>query len=166
MTIVKMSSMRPVPPRSAKMVIGVISGTHGLLRPEAVGALRGSDLIVHAGDIGDAAILHQLAAIAPVHAIRGNVDTAAWAREIPETEVVEVGETLVYVNHNVHDLDLNPRAAGFACVVSGHSHKPSSEVRDGVLYFNPGSAGPRQFQLPVSVGRLEIKGRKIDLRIA
>src|SRR5690242_18854055 len=101
MTIVKMSSMRPVPPRSGKMVIGVISDTHGLLRPEAVTALRGSDLIVHAGDIGDAAILQQLATIAPVHAIRGNVDTAAWATEIPETEVVEVGETLLYVIHNV-----------------------------------------------------------------
>lgn len=138
------------------VLIGVISDTHGLLRPQALDALRGSDLIIHAGDIGDPAILTVLRKLAPVHAIRGNVDTEAWAKRIPETEVVEMGQMLFYVIHNVHDLDLNPGAAGFAAVISGHSHKPSIDRRDGVLYFNPGSAGPRRFSLPISVGRLRI----------
>ena len=143
------------------MLIGVISDTHGLLRPEALAALRGSDLIIHAGDVGDPKILDDLAKIAPVRAIRGNVDTEAWARKIPETDVVEVEGVSIYVLHNVHDLDLNPRAAGFAAVISGHSHKPSSEVREGVLYFNPGSAGPRRFSLPITIGRLLIKSGRI-----
>jgi putative phosphoesterase len=143
------------------MLIGVISDTHGLLRPEAVEALRSSDLIVHAGDIGNPSILDELAKLAPVRAIRGNIDTEAWSRKLPETDVVEIGDVSIYVLHNVHDLDLNPRAAGFAAVISGHSHKPSSEVRDGVLYLNPGSAGPRRFSLPISVGRLRLRGGKI-----
>lgn len=138
------------------VLIGVISDTHGLLRPEALDAIRGSDLIIHAGDIGDPAILADLSKLARVHAIRGNVDTQPWAQELPETEVVEVGGVTIYVIHNVHDLDLNPRAAGFAAVISGHSHRPSIETRDGVLYFNPGSAGPRRFSLPLSMGRLRI----------
>jgi len=153
------------------VLIGVISDTHGLLRPEAKAALGGSDLIIHAGDIGDPAILLALEKLAPVRAIRGNVDTQAWARELPETEVVEACEALLYVIHNVHDLDLNPRAAGFAAVISGHSHKPGNEVRDGVLYFNPGSAGRRRFSLPISIGRLRLRGGRIipelvDLQIA
>lgn len=141
--------------------IGLISDTHGLLRPEALDALRGSDRIIHAGDVGDPAILSALSKLAPVRAIRGNIDTQPWAKELPDTDVVELGETMLYVIHNVRDLDLNPRAAGFAAVISGHSHKPSIETRDGVLYFNPGSAGPRRFSLPISVGRLRIDGRSI-----
>lgn len=143
------------------MNIGVISDTHGLLRSEAVAALRGSDLILHAGDVGDANILEVLRELAPVRAIRGNVDREAWAKELPDTDVVDVGGVMIYVIHNVHDLDLNPRAAGFACVISGHSHQPASELRDGVLYFNPGSAGPRRFKLPISVGRLRVDGGSV-----
>ena len=138
------------------MNIGVISDTHGLLRPEAVAALRGSDLIIHAGDVGDPDILQALGRLAPVRAIRGNVDRQPWARKLPATHVVEAGGISIYVLHNVNDLDLNPRAAGFACVISGHSHRPSSEMRDGVLYFNPGSAGPRRFRLPITVGKLAV----------
>ena len=138
------------------MLIGVISDTHGLLRPEAVEALRGSELIIHAGDIGDSTILDALGELAPVRAIRGNIDVQPWASELPEADVVEVGGLSLYVIHNVRDLDLNPSVAGFAAVISGHSHKPSSEWRDDVLYFNPGSAGPRRFKLPISVGRLRV----------
>ena len=138
------------------MLVGVISDTHGLLRPEAVAALRGSDLVIHAGDVGDPEILEELARIAPVRAIRGNIDTQPWARSLSETEVVEIEGRLIYVLHDVHELDLNPRAAGFVAVISGHSHKPLAEKRDGVLYFNPGSAGPRRFSLPISVGLLRI----------
>jgi putative phosphoesterase len=138
------------------VIIGIISDTHGLLRPEAVAALRGSDHIIHAGDIGDPEIIPALEKIAPVTAIRGNVDTQAWARRFAETEVVELGGVTIYVIHDVNALDLNPKAAGFAAVISGHSHQPKQESKDGVLYFNPGSAGPKRFKLPVSVGRLEI----------
>ena len=141
----------------AEMLIGVISDTHGLLRPEAVEALFGSDLIIHAGDVGDPKILEELAELAPVRAIRGNVDIDPPLRGLPETDVVEVGGVSFYVVHNVHDLDLNPAAAGFAAVISGHSHKPAIKTRAGVLYFNPGSAGPRRFKLPISVGRLRVR---------
>jgi putative phosphoesterase len=137
--------------------LGVISDTHGLLRPEAVAALAGVERIVHAGDIGDPAILRDLGRLAPVSAVRGNNDRGDWAAEIPETEVVEVGGVALYVLHDVHELDLDPRVAGFAAVIAGHSHQPRQEERDGVLYFNPGSAGPRRFRLPVSVGRLTIE---------
>ena len=147
------------------MVIGVISDTHGLLRPEAVEALRGSDLILHAGDVGGAEILDELAKLAAVRAIRGNVDTEPPLRKLPDIEVVEVDEVSIYVIHNVHDLDLNPRAAGLAAVVSGHSHKPAIETRDGVLYFNPGSAGPRRFSLPVTVGKLRIRKGKLAAEV-
>jgi putative phosphoesterase len=147
------------------MLIGVISDTHGVLRAEAVAALRGSDLIIHAGDVGDPTILGELRKLAPVRAIRGNIDTQPWAKELPETDVVEIAGLLIYVLHDGKTLDLNPRAAGFAAVISGHSHKPSSEVRDGVLYFNPGSAGPRRFSLPITVGSLSIRGGKIAGRI-
>lgn len=147
--------------KSNQIIVGVISDTHGLLRPEAVGTLRGSDYIIHAGDVGDAEILKQLNAIAPVTAVRGNVDREPWARKLPETQVLEAGGISIYILHSVADLDLKPEAAGFAAVVSGHSHIPKQEVRNGVLYFNPGSAGARRFKLPVSVGRLVIQGGRI-----
>jgi putative phosphoesterase len=136
------------------MKIGIISDTHGLLRSEAVELLLGSDHIIHGGDIGSPEIIPALEKIAPVTAIRGNVDTQAWARQFAETEIVELSGVLFYVIHDVNAIDLNPKAAGFAAVISGHSHQPKQEMKDGVLYFNPGSAGPRRFKLPVSVGRL------------
>ncbi len=138
----------------AELLIGVISDTHGLLRPEALEALAGAKLLIHAGDIGSPDILPALARLAPVEAVRGNVDTEAWARSIPETAVVEIQGRTLYVLHDLKQLDLDPRAAGFDAVISGHSHVPANEMRNGVLYFNPGSAGPRRFRLPVSVGRL------------
>ena len=146
-------------------LIGVISDTHGLLRPEAVIALRGSDHIIHAGDIGDAAILDELAKIAPVTAIRGNVDRDAWAKKIPRTEVLEIGSVSIYVIHNLEELDLKPEAAGFAAMVYGHSHVPKQETKNGVLYFNPGSAGPKRFRLPVTLGRLRLHGRQFESEI-
>ena len=136
--------------------IGLISDTHGLLRKEAVEALRGSELIIHAGDVGKPEILEGLRKIAPVVAVRGNVDTAEWAMALPETAVAKAGATLIYVLHDVKALDLNPAAVGFHIVVSGHTHKPVKTERGGVLYINPGSAGPRRFQLPVSVARLNL----------
>ena len=153
------------------MIIGVISDTHGLLRPEAVEALRGSDYIIHAGDVGDPAILGRLGELAPVTAVRGNVDRGKWARKIPETNVLEVGDVSIDVLHDLQDLDLKPEAAGFAAVVSGHSHIPRQEFKNGVLYFNPGSAGARRFKLPVSVGRLivedgRVRGEIVELNAA
>ena len=138
------------------MLIGVISDTHGLLRPEAVEALRGAEQIIHAGDIGAADVLTALAAIAPVTAVRGNNDGAAWAAHIPETAVLAAGGTSIYVIHDVNELDLDPSAGGFGVVVAGHSHRPAQSQRGGVLFFNPGSAGPRRFRLPISVGRLHV----------
>jgi uncharacterized protein len=135
-------------------LVGLISDTHGLLRREALDALRGSDLIVHAGDIGDPAVLKSLAKIAPVRAIRGNNDRGAWATALPMTAVIELGTHSIYVLHNRAELDLDPSSAGFTTVVSGHSHKPSVEARGSVLFINPGSAGPRRFTLPVTVARL------------
>jgi uncharacterized protein len=146
-------------------VIGVISDTHGLLRPKALATLQGSAHVIHAGDIGDPAILDQLAGIAPVTAVRGNIDRGAWAREIPATNVLEVGGISIYVLHDLQQLDLKPEAAGFAAVVSGHSHIPKQETKNGVLYFNPGSAGPRRFKLPVSVGRLMVKDGMVHGKI-
>ncbi len=146
---------------STAIIIGVISDTHGLLRPEALAALRGSDHIIHAGDIGAPEILDQLSAIAPVTAIRGNIDKAAWARPLPETEAVEIAGISIYVLHDLSHLDLKPEAAGFNVVISGHSHAAKQETRNGVLYFNPGSAGPRRFQLPVTVGGLTVGGGKV-----
>jgi len=137
--------------------IGLISDTHGLLRKEAVEALRGSELIVHAGDVGKPEILEELRKIAPVVAVRGNVDTADWAQDLPETAVAEAGAVLIYVLHDVNALDLDPAAAGFHIVVSGHSHKPGKTERAGVLYINPGSAGPRRFQLPITVASLRLE---------
>jgi hypothetical protein len=134
--------------------IGVISDTHGLLRPEAVTALQGSALIIHAGDVGTPNILDELRRIAPVVAVRGNVDRGAWADRLPQSEIVEHDGVRLYVLHILDELDLDPPTAGFHAVISGHSHKPKIESKDGVLYFNPGSAGPRRFKLPISVGRL------------
>ena len=142
-------------------MVGVISDTHGLLRPEALAALRGSDRIIHAGDIGDPAILKMLRDIAPVTAVRGNVDTEAWARKIPAADVLEAGKLSIYILHILQELDLKPEAAGFRAVISGHSHVPAQETKNGVLYFNPGSAGPRRFKLPVTVGRLLISGERV-----
>jgi len=138
------------------MVIGVISDTHGLLRPEAVEALRGSELILHAGDLGSAEVMRELKQIAPVVAVRGNVDVDVWARRIELVEVAELEGKSFYVLHRIADLDLKPEAAGLAAVIFGHSHKPSIEWNDGVLFMNPGSAGPRRFSLPVTVGKIEI----------
>jgi len=145
--------------------VGVISDTHGLLRPEAIHALRGASLIVHAGDIGGREILEQLNTIAPVTAVRGNNDRDAWARGLPETAVLEVGEAKLYVIHDLKALAVDPRAEGLAAVISGHSHQPLSVRRGGVLYFNPGSAGPRRFHLPVSVGMLRVAGGKVAGRL-
>jgi putative phosphoesterase len=137
--------------------IGLISDTHGLLREEALTALRGSELIVHAGDVGDPDILPRLRKLAPVVAVRGNVDTEAWARrELPETAVAQAGDISLYVLHDVHALDLDPVAAGFQIIVSGHSHKYLQTEKNGVLYINPGSAGPRRFTLPITVARLDL----------
>jgi putative phosphoesterase len=147
------------------VTLGVISDTHGLLRPEAVEALRGSDRILHAGDIGTPDIFEALAKIAPVTAVRGNVDTASWARDLPATEAVEIGGVSIYMLHDRGRLDLKPQAAGFRVVIYGHSHQPKIEEENGVLYFNPGSAGPRRFHLPVSVGRLMIETGKVQAEL-
>ncbi len=138
------------------IILGVISDTHGLLRPQAIEALRGSDRILHAGDVGAPEILEALTQIAPVTAIRGNIDTAPWARALPLTDVIEVNGVSIYILHDFSQIDLKPEAAGFRVVIYGHSHKPKIEEKNGVLYFNPGSAGPRRFHLPVSVGKLTI----------
>jgi len=143
------------------VLLGVISDTHGLLRPEAIRALRGSHRILHAGDIGAPEILDALAQIAPVTAVRGNVDIEPWALSLPETEVVETGGMSIYMLHDLGRLDLKPQAAGIRVVVYGHSHQPKIEEQNGVLYFNPGSAGPRRFKLPVTVGKLIIKAGKV-----
>jgi len=145
--------------------IGVISDTHGLLRPEVVEKLRGSDYIIHAGDIGDPTILDKLAELAPVTAVRGNVDREKWAHKIPETNVLEIAEISIYVLHDLHKLDLKPEKAGFAAVVYGHSHVPKQETKSGVLYFNPGSAGPRRFRLPITVGRILLQGSELHAEI-
>ena len=136
--------------------VGVISDTHGLLRPEALRALAGADLIVHAGDVGDPRVLEGLRAVAPVVAVRGNNDRGPWAAALAETEVVASGGRSLYVLHDVKRLDLDPRAAGFDAVIAGHSHQPRIERRDGVLYVNPGSAGPRRFRLPVALAWLDL----------
>ena len=145
--------------------IGIISDTHGLLRQEAVAFLRGSDLIIHGGDIGHADILEGLASLAPVTAVRGNNDHGPWAEKVAEKEVLQVEEVFIFVLHNIAELDLDPVAAGFQVVVSGHSHKPSVEERDGVLYVNPGSSGPRRFKLPVAVAELVVAGKSVRARL-
>ena len=137
-------------------IIGLISDTHGLLRQEALAALQGSDLIIHAGDVGNAKIIKQLRRVAPVVAVRGNIDKGAWASQLPMTAVVEAGSALIYVVHDIQQLDLDPVVGEFNVVISGHSHKPGRTERSGVIYVNPGSAGPRRFQLPITVARLSL----------
>lgn len=145
--------------------VGLISDTHGLLRPEAIAFLRGSDFIVHAGDIGDASVLKDLKALAPLTVVRGNNDKGPWAETIAETEVLQIGDVFIYVLHNLAELDLDPVAAGFQVVVSGHSHHPSVEERDGVLYVDPGSSGPRRFRLPIALAELEVAGQSVKARL-
>ena len=154
---------------SESVTVGVISDTHGLLRPEALEKLRGADAIIHAGDIGDPEILTQLRQVAPVTAVKGNIDTSGWSKHLPETDTLEIGGVNLYVLHNVGELDLDPSAAGFAAVIFGHSHQPVVEWRKNVLFFNPGSAGPKRFSLPISLGRLKLvngrlKAELIDLK--
>ena len=145
--------------------IGLISDTHGLLRPEALSALRGSDFIVHGGDIGEGDILETLSTLAPVTAVRGNNDNAPWARRLHATETLRFGEITLHALHDLAKLSIDPRAAGVDVVVTGHSHQPRIERRSGVLFVNPGSAGPVRFKLPVAVGLLQISGREVEARI-
>ena len=147
------------------MRVGLISDTHGLLRPEVLAFLQGSDHIVHGGDICDPRVLEALAAIVPVTAVRGNNDHGSWASSLRETELFQLGEVFVYAIHNLAELDIEPVAAGVRVVVSGHSHRPSVEHRGGVLYVNPGSAGPRRFKLPISAGELILTGSAVSARI-
>jgi uncharacterized protein len=142
-------------------VIGLVSDTHGLLRPEAIKALTGADLILHAGDIGTREVLERLQSLAPVVAVRGNNDRGDWANAIPERQVTQVGSVSIYMLHDLNEIDVNPVAADFQVVVSGHTHQPLIERREGVLFVNPGSAGPRRFRLPVSVARLVIDGSNV-----
>lgn len=151
--------------RRSPVRVGVISDTHGLVRPEALRALRGSDLIIHAGDVGNSAVIDRLRAIAPTVAVRGNNDAGRWAAGLPRRATVRMGGLRFRVLHEIAHLDVDPPTAGFAAVVSGHSHRPSIERREGVLYLNPGSAGPRRFTLPVSVARLSVSKRRITCRI-
>jgi uncharacterized protein len=146
-------------------VIGLISDTHGLIRPEAVQALQGSEVIIHAGDVGRPDVLGHLMAIAPVVAVRGNVDGGAWAASLPMTEKLTFGGHELHVLHILTDLALDPKATGISAVIYGHSHKPLIEETDGVLYINPGSAGPRRFRLPVTVGRLTIEDGRLKPQI-
>jgi putative phosphoesterase len=152
-------------PLKDKYLVGVISDTHGLMRAEALSALAGAELIIHAGDIGRPAVLDALRAIAPVVAVRGNNDREAWAQTIAETETIEIGSVRLYLLHALQELTLDPSTEGFDVVLSGHSHRPSIERRGGVLYLNPGSAGPRRFKLPVSVARLAVHGKSCRARI-
>ncbi len=154
-----------MPSDCGELSVGLISDTHGLLRPEALDALRGSRYIVHAGDIGDAAVLEALSVLAPVTAVRGNNDTGPWARKLPDTTLLQAGSARIYVLHDLNTLDVDPAAEGFHAVVAGHSHKPGEARRDGVLYVNPGSAGPRRFSLPVAVARLRISPRHIAFEL-
>ena len=145
--------------------VGVLSDTHSLLRPEALAFLRGADHIIHAGDIGDAGVLEALRRVAPVTAVRGNNDFGAWAEKIAETELVKIGDVSIYVLHDLKQLGPDPAAEGFRVVVSGHSHQPRIDERDGVLYVNPGSCGPRRFKLPISLGELRISGGSVKPRL-
>lgn len=151
-------------PHSAKL-IGLISDTHGLIRPQALATLGGVDLIIHAGDVGKPEVLQSLKTIAPLVAIKGNVDKNGWAKSLPETKALNIGDVRVYLIHNVNELDFNPASRGYEVVISGHSHKPSVVTRDGVLFVNPGSAGPRRFKLPVAMAKLRLDGRNLRAKI-
>jgi len=149
--------------------VGVVSDTHGLVRPGLIEAMRGSDLIIHAGDIGGVDVLEELRAIAPLHAVRGNNDRGAWAEPVPSNELVSVGGRHLYVLHDIAELDLDPEAAEVAAVITGHSHRPEAEIRAGVLFLNPGSAGPRRFKLPITAAEIlvyrdRLKHRHIELQ--
>ncbi len=150
-------------PRAMAMTVGVVSDTHGLVRPEMIEALRGVDLVIHAGDVGDPSVLDAIRDVAPVHAVRGNIDRGAWAEALPLTDVVEVEETLLYVIHDVKELDLDPTTAGFHVVIFGHTHQPLRDVRNGVLFLNPGSAGPRRFSLPIAMALLHVSGTDLEV---
>jgi len=150
--------------KAARKLIGVISDTHGLVRPQAIEALEGVDMILHAGDVGNQEVLDTLNEIAPVVAVRGNNDKGEWAESLPDWEVVEIGNVSIYMLHDVKEIDISP-AGSFQVVVSGHSHKPAIEERRGVLYVNPGSAGPRRFTLPVSMAHLRVVGEKVKANI-
>jgi putative phosphoesterase len=149
----------------AAIRVGIISDTHDLLRPKAIDFLRGSDFIIHAGDICDPTVIEELASIAPVTVVRGNNDVGAWARELKETELIEIGGIFIYVIHDLAQLDIDPIAAEIRVVVSGHSHKPAIEHRNGVVFVNSGSAGPRRFKLPISVAELVIAGGSVSARL-
>ncbi|NLJ41964.1 MAG: metallophosphoesterase family protein [Clostridiales bacterium] len=144
------------------MVIGVISDTHGKLTKQALEALKGSEIIIHAGDVGGAEILKALEEVAPVYAVRGNTDISEWGRTLPMTQMLEAGGKTIYVLHDIATMDLNPQAANIDIVIYGHSHIPKEERQDGILYFNPGSAGPRRFRLPVCLGRIRVENGEID----
>ena len=146
-------------------LIGIISDTHGLVRPQALEALKGVEMILHAGDIGSQDVLERLNELAPVVAVRGNNDKSDWARSLPDWEVVEVGNVSIYMRHDVKEMDISPSGAGFQVVVSGHSHQPAVAEQRGVLYVNPGSAGPRRFTLPVSVAHLHVVGERVQANI-
>ncbi|HTR24601.1 MAG TPA: metallophosphoesterase family protein [Terriglobales bacterium] len=147
------------------MLLGLISDTHNLLRPEALSALKGVDQILHAGDIGAKSILEALNKIAPTTAVRGNTDTDPWSKDLPENDMIEAGGAMIYIIHDLSKLDLKPEAANIAAVIYGHSHQPKIEEKKGVLYINPGSAGPRRFNLPITVGRLKITEGKLKAEI-
>ena len=160
-------SMPPIVRATDKknQIVGLISDTHGLIRPQALEALAGLDLIIHAGDIGTPEVLAALKAIAPVAAIRGNNDTGAWAKPLPDTKLIKVGDVRLYLIHNVKELACDPLSLGFQAVISGHSHKPSIVTREGVLFVNPGSAGPRRFKLPIALGKLFIRNKNIQAEL-
>jgi putative phosphoesterase len=152
--------MDKLPKNKDCIIVGVISDTHGLIRPEAIDAFKGTDLIIHAGDIGSSDVLKELKKIAPVHAVRGNMDAGKWAFKLPASDIIEIGEVLLYVLHDVYNLDLDPSSSGIHAVISGHAHRASAEYKNGVLHLNPGTAGP--FKPPVSVARLKINGKSIE----
>jgi putative phosphoesterase len=147
------------------VILGVISDTHGLFRPEVPPLLAGVDLIVHAGDVGSPDVLQALREIAPTVAVRGNVDTEPWCTALPETDVVRAGEIELFVLHDIAQLKFDPKKAGYRAVIYGHSHRPSIEERNGVLYLNPGAAGPRRFNLSPSLARVEVRGQELDVSL-
>lgn len=146
------------------MIIGVISDTHGRITNHALKALQGSDLIIHAGDIGNLGVLDALNKIAPVYGVRGNTDRGAWAQTLPMTQMVEAGDKLIYVIHNIAMLDIDPKVAGVDVIIYGHSHIPKKDYKGGIIYFNPGSAGPKRFTLPISLGRIRLEEKGLEFQ--